>query len=520
MKKFSFIFTILLAAATFSAGAQGIEDALRYSQQFYVGSARTMAMGNAFTALGGDLGALGINPASSALYNCCEFAVTGGLSWNNTTAQFEGSEGINSTKADRTRFTIPNIAAIFSVPTGREYGLVNYTFGFGLTKTNNFNGRVSFGGYDARTSLLGNLAAGLAADAVPQSELLDPDAFINGYCTPQEIMAFDTYLVNPYHDIDGDYIGATENEWDGGLGVENPLWQSYDRVTGGGIYDMQFNFGMNFTDRLYLGVNANIKMVDYDENLWYGEDGNKDDWFDSGFKSMKYNYWQRTSGVGANLQLGAIWVPIDFLRVGVSYTTPTVFNLTDTWGEYMQGNFDGSATEKTFYESETDPFSFDYRVKAPARLSLGAAVVFGREGLLSVDVERANYSKMVMSDSNHNTATFEDINKDIRDYCYSGTIIRLGGELNVLNDVSLRAGYNCYLFNQPAYQYVSFGIGKRISENSSLDLAFRTSFKDRYEMKPYDDYAFDADGNPYCIAPVATISSGLSDLMLTWRVKF
>ena len=88
MKRISLIAIALLAAATFTANAQGMEDALRYSQPFYVGSARTMAMGNAFTALGGDLGAVGINPASTALYNCCEFAITGGFSWDKNNALF------------------------------------------------------------------------------------------------------------------------------------------------------------------------------------------------------------------------------------------------------------------------------------------------------------------------------------------------------------------------------------------------------------------------------------------------
>lgn len=518
MKKFSFIITILLAAATFSAGAQGVEDALRYSQQFYVGSARTMAMGNAFTALGGDLGALGINPASSALYNCCEFSITGGLSWNSTSSLFECSEGDYTQNASRTKFTIPNIAAVFSLPTGRDYGLVNYTFGFGLTKTNNFNGRVAFGGYDARTSLLGNLASGL--EGVDNSYLGAEDAFDVGYCTPQEIMAWKNYLLDPYNDLSDSYIGATENIWDGGLGVENPLYQYYDRTTGGGIYDMQFNFGMNFSDRFYLGANLNIKMVDFEDNLWYGEKAHEGDYYDTGFEAMRYNYWQRTSGAGVNLQLGAIWVPVDFLRLGISYTTPTVFDLTDTWDEYMDANFNGTATDEKYYDWGTDTRAFEYRVKAPSRLSLGAAVVFGRQGLLSADVERVNYSKMVMSDANHNTNTFSDANDAIRNNVYNGTIIRLGGELNIMSDMSLRAGYNCYLYNAPAYQYISFGIGKRITENSSLDLAFRTSVKDKYSMKPYDDYAFDEDGNPYCVAPLATITSGLSDLMLTYRVKF
>jgi len=518
MKKFTFI-AIILLAANIAAGAQGMEDALRYSQQFYVGSARTMAMGNAFTALGGDLGALGINPASSALYNCCEFSITGGLAWNSTTSLFETTEDNYSQNASRTRFTVPNMAAVFSMPTGREYGLVNWTFGFGLTRTNNFNTRTAFRGYDAATSLLGNIAAGL--EGVDQSELLAEDAYDAGVCTNQEIMAFDSYLVNPYHDFSNSYIGATENEWSDGLGVDNALYKTYDRTTSGGINDMQFNFGLNFNDMLYLGANFNIKMVDFEDNLWYGEQAQDGDWFDTGFKSMNYNYWQRTSGVGANLQLGAIWVPVNMLRLGISYTTPTMYNLTDTWQEYMESGFDGSNADCQSAQSESPLKSFEYRVRAPSRLSLGAAMVFGRGGLISADVETVNYKKMVMSDGNHYTSTFDDVNSDIANYCTNGIIFRLGGEMNIVNDFTLRAGYNCYVYDKPEYHYLSFGVGKRIRENSSLDLAFRSRVSGNgYYMKPYDDYAFDAAGQAQCIAPTALIKSGMYDLLLTYRVKF
>ena len=152
-----------------------------------------------------------------------------------------------------------------------------------------------------------------------------------GYCTNQEVLAWNAFLVNPYVDEEGyeysdSYIGATENYWsNGGLGVNNPMSKYYDRTTRGGIYDIAFNFGLNFSDRLYLGANLNVNTVSYEDNLWYGEEAQSGNYFQSGFKSFDYNYWQRTSGVGVNLQLGAILVPVDFLRLGVSYTTPTVY---------------------------------------------------------------------------------------------------------------------------------------------------------------------------------------------------
>ena len=59
--------TIILSLAAAAVYAQTANDAYMFSENQYEGTARTMAMGNAFTALGGDLGSIGINPAGSAV---------------------------------------------------------------------------------------------------------------------------------------------------------------------------------------------------------------------------------------------------------------------------------------------------------------------------------------------------------------------------------------------------------------------------------------------------------------------
>ena len=64
MKKI-FAIAAFLAAAV-GAGAQNFYDAITFSQNQYFGTARSVAMGNAMTAVGGDLGSVGINPAGSA----------------------------------------------------------------------------------------------------------------------------------------------------------------------------------------------------------------------------------------------------------------------------------------------------------------------------------------------------------------------------------------------------------------------------------------------------------------------
>ena len=63
------IYTLVLSLVAFaaSAGAQSMYDALTLSENNYNGTARSIALGNAMTAVGGDLGSLTLNPAGSSV---------------------------------------------------------------------------------------------------------------------------------------------------------------------------------------------------------------------------------------------------------------------------------------------------------------------------------------------------------------------------------------------------------------------------------------------------------------------
>ena len=70
-----------------AAYGQTAYDALTFSENNYEGTARTVAMGNAFTALGGDLGSIAINPAGSAVASYSQFAITPALTFSTSTSQ-------------------------------------------------------------------------------------------------------------------------------------------------------------------------------------------------------------------------------------------------------------------------------------------------------------------------------------------------------------------------------------------------------------------------------------------------
>ena len=79
--------TILMALAAAAAYAQTAYDALLFSENNYEGTARTVAMGNAFTALGGDLGSVAINPAGSAVAGYSQISLSPTLTFSASTTK-------------------------------------------------------------------------------------------------------------------------------------------------------------------------------------------------------------------------------------------------------------------------------------------------------------------------------------------------------------------------------------------------------------------------------------------------
>ena len=79
--------------------AQDFTDALRYSQDIISGTARFKAMGGAFGALGGDLSAVSLNPASSTIFNSSRGSFTAGnSSINNDVSYFGPSRNFSNDK--------------------------------------------------------------------------------------------------------------------------------------------------------------------------------------------------------------------------------------------------------------------------------------------------------------------------------------------------------------------------------------------------------------------------------------
>jgi len=95
MKKISLIALISLISII-TVNAQNEVDALRYSQTTFGGTARSMAMGGAFGALGADFSSLSTNPAGIAMYKKSEFTLTPSFYRGKTSSSFYGTSNDDS----------------------------------------------------------------------------------------------------------------------------------------------------------------------------------------------------------------------------------------------------------------------------------------------------------------------------------------------------------------------------------------------------------------------------------------
>ena len=108
MKSYTHLIALILLFSPLLLKAQGVDDAFINSQNYYEGTARSMAMGNATGALGGDVTAACINPAGLGLYRTSEFTFSTGLQHNFVYSSYYD----NSENSGKMRMSIPNFGFV------------------------------------------------------------------------------------------------------------------------------------------------------------------------------------------------------------------------------------------------------------------------------------------------------------------------------------------------------------------------------------------------------------------------
>lgn len=510
MRKFSII--ILALVVTSTAFAQGALDALRFSQLRYEGTARTMAMGNAFTSLGGDSYAMSINPASSAIYKYSEFTLTPSLVGTNVKSQYLG----NNESENWTRFGISNAGLVASFNVGNNLSaLKTITFGVAINKLNNYSSRSYTAGLNSKNSWLASLADGLSGIYNGDLDITDSKNPFFDFpgASWKEILSWNSNLLDPLPDSDYDYIGATENIVGDRITFAGPINQEFYREQKGSVSEVVLNMGANISDIFFMGVNLGIQSLEYSDYQKYSETAQNSALFDSKFSTFSHTFRQTSSGVGVNLKAGFILIPVTGFRLGASISTPTWLFMQDSWDEGINARYsDGYSSNIMSPLGE-----YHYRVNSPFRWNLGASYVLGKIGLISVDYEGTDYSTITMLSDGGDKRVFQDVNNNIAREFQSAGILRAGAEVRPIANMALRAGYSRYTNPEKNYgydvDYVSGGVGFTSSAGMFLDLAFQKRISNSESFSLYNDYT---NNN----APIGNLDISGWKFLLTWGFRF
>ncbi len=505
---------VLVSSAVFS---QGQLDLYKIGQTDLNGTARYMSMGGAFGALGGDISAMHTNPAGLAVYRSSEVVTTMSLSTVSAKTDWLGTKSTEN----RTKFNFDNIAYVGYFPTSNDRGIMGWNIGFSYNRIKNFSRN-----YTARESgredySLSDYMA-VRANGWYDYELAGDDGKdpFSGNADWLSIMAYNSYIINPINAENNLY----ESDFTGEINDRDLLISER-----GAIDQYNIAFGMNISDIVLLGANVAITDVNYRYTSSYQEN------FESN-SFLRLDNWLETEGTGYAFNIGAIVQPIQYLRFGVSYNTPTWYKLTDYY--YAEAS---TEINEDFFSSPTDNARTEYEYRTPDKWLFSAAAILGTTALISVDYELTNYKNMKM----YNWDGIEDenaryTNLDIRDNFKTTGTLRVGAEVKVTPQFAVRAGaawignpmkddlkdvnkevYTVgtipHFTTQKSLTNYTLGLGYRFTPNFYMDLAciLRHQKEDLYAYSRM----FDESGDLIKTTP-SSLKTNTTRVALTLGYKF
>ncbi|MCX7551979.1 OmpP1/FadL family transporter [Xanthomarina sp. F2636L] len=490
MKKLLLLFIGILAMT--SLNAQDVTDAVRYTQDEIQGTARYRGLSGAFGALGGDMSAVSINPAGSAIFNSSHISLS--LSNNNIKNETQYFNGFNTSKESNIDLNQSGATFVFYNRNSNS-DWSKFAFSAAYDKVQNYNNDWLANG-SSNTSIDRYFLDITEKQNVPFGVLkLQPGEYLEeayadigsnpnyGYPVQQVFLGYWAGIIDPVNmdnntnDDNIDYFSNTA--------PANSYYQEYYYASSGYNGKFSLNFATAYKDRLYLGVNLNSHFINYDKFTSFYET-NLDP--DSLTKNIYFENWLSTFGSGFSFQLGAIAKITKDFRMGLSYSSPTWYRIEE---ELIQGINSNIADSDIGYISNIINIYPSYNIQTPGKFTGSLAYIFGEYGLISFDYSLKDYGNTKFKPNSD--AYFSTQNRAINNQLTTASTYKVGGELR-LKQVSLRGGYR---FEESPYKNgttigdlngYSLGLGYNFG-NFKLDMAFDQA-KQSSEYKLYSNSGF------------------------------
>ncbi len=474
MKKLILLLTGVISMSTFYA--QDITDAVRYSVDEIKGTARFRAMGGAFGALGGDMSAVSINPAGSAVFNNshASFSLTN-FDIDNTTEYFGTTYNSSNSTFDLNQ---AGFAFVFNnTNTGSPWG--KFVLSIAYEQVQNYNDDFFAAGTSTTSidSYFLENAQGLRLDeisAFPGETITEAYAEIGsafGYVNQQAFLGFESYILEPDTNDDANTLYFSNI-------APGTFNQEYFYATTGYNGKLTVNAAIEHGDDIYLGINLNSHFINYERSTFLFEENTNEG---SLVTEVRFENNLSTIGNGFSFQLGGIAKLGETVRIGISYDSPTWYTISDETIQFVGTVRDDNGTiiSETIDPQIINIFA-DYKLQTPAKVTGSIALVLDKQGLLSFDYSRKDYGNTKFKPKSD--PYFASQNNVISNNLKAANTYRIGGEYRH-KMLSFRGGYK---IEESPYSNTDFygdlkgfsvGLGYNFGM-TKLDLAYENSKRD------------------------------------------
>jgi long-subunit fatty acid transport protein len=174
----------------------------------------------------------------------------------------------------------------------------------------------------------------------------------------------------------------------------------------------------------------------------------------------------KTTGFGVNAKLGLIFKPVEKLRLGLAFHSPTISGMTDTYFASLVANTEkytiypqplSKTSQELINENQSNGSTnpdigvYEYNLTTPYRFIGSASYVINevrdvkrQKGFITADVEYVNYRGVRYSEIDEGDKAYYDGLNDVIKERYKGALnVKVGGELK-FEKVMARAGFATY----------------------------------------------------------------------------
>jgi hypothetical protein len=497
MKKIIFILTGFACSGTLLA--QDPTDALRFSWNVSSGTARQQAVGGAMASLGGDLSAAYVNPAGLGFYKTGDFVISPGFNtWNNKATYYSRIEKDNRKYAS---FGATGLVIGSGTEKDRKGRNSNSAFALAINRTANFGSNLLYRGVNNQSSYSHKFLEEI-------NGVRDANAVAGNYPFGTSL-AFNTYWIDTVAGgSSGNFQFQTRAPFGTGLIQENVV------ESRGGITELALAFAGASHDKWFMGFTLGVPFLRYDRTSTFTEADASTD-INNKFDYAIFTQNLETKGSGINLKMGVIYKPVERVRLGLAFHTPSFYRLTDQYSASVTTNtesYQGTMSQTSSFLNNNADGNFTYWMFTPYRLMASASYVLReiedvrkQRGFLTADIEYVNYKASSYStdpegDNSQGTKDYlKSLNKAI-DNAYKGAFnFRAGGELK-FTTIMTRLGIAYY--GNP-YQDIAGEKGNRFQLSGGLGYRNKGIFIDLtyvHTMGKDVDFAYRLQNRPFSAA--------------------